>query len=179
MSSRLFRPAPILLALGLGLSALPAFASDISDVAREMRLPAPVAEDVFANVDAFFAAADAPANRQMTGVMKELALKAVRARLSDMGDAGPGKASDYSSEERNGTYKAQLRTTRHDMSETRDCVENRATLTASEAVPIIRDGSFTFDTTHPRISTYGWSMTFCRTMTGSGEFSAWSLMASR
>lgn len=162
-------------ALAAATLSTPALASDASDVAREMRLPVPVVEDVFANVDAYTVSPDGPSNRLMTGVLKELALKAMRSRLGSLDDSGPGKTSDASSEESHAVYKASIRTTRRDDTEARQCVENRVNLSASEALPIVKDGSFTFDTAHPRATGYAWTVTFCRVRTGSGDFSDWQL----
>ncbi|MCR6629841.1 MAG: hypothetical protein NVV74_07190 [Magnetospirillum sp.] len=172
---RLFKhplPAAILL---LSASTLPASASEVGDVAREMRLPAPVVEAVFANVDAYALSADGPANRLMTGVLKEAALKAVKSRLGGLDDAGPGKASEYSAEERNATYKAVVRTTRRDSTEAGECVENKVSLTSTEALPVVKDGAFTFDGAHPRTTGYSWPLTFCRSRTTGGDFSDWTL----
>lgn len=159
----------------LCVAATPALAGEAADVAREMRLPVAVVEDVFAQVDAYAASAEGPANRLMTGVLKEVTLKAVKSRLGNLDDAGPGKASEYSSEERNAVYKAVVRTTRRDSSEAGECVENKVTVSASEALPSVKDGAFTFDTAHPRTTSAGWPITFCRTRTGSGDFSPWAL----
>lgn len=168
---RLVRPLPLVL---LTLAAAPALAGEAADVAREMRLPTPVAEDVFAQVDTYAASADGPANRLMTGVLKEVALKAIKSRLGSLDDTGPGKASEYSAEERNAVYKAVVRTTRRDSSETGECVENKVTLSSSEALPVVKDGTFTFDTAHPRTTSHSWPLTFCRTNSGSG-YSDWKL----
>jgi hypothetical protein len=151
----------------------PALASDASDVAREMKLPVSVVETTFASVDAFFAQPAGPANRMMSGVVKELALKAIRARMGGLEDAVPGKASDASAEERNASYKVQVRTTRHETTETRECVDNKVAITASEGVPAIKDGAFVFDTAHPRQSSFGWDVTFCRAPLAGGGFSDW------
>jgi hypothetical protein len=160
---------------GAVLGAAPALAGDAADVAREMRLPASVVEDVFAQVDAYAAAAESPANRLMTGVLKEVTLKAVKSRLGSLDDTGPGKASEYSAEERNAVYKAVVRTTRRDSSEAGECVENKAVLTSTEAVPVVKDGSFTFDSAHPRVTSHAWAMTFCRNRVAGGDFSDWKL----
>lgn len=166
----------------LALVALAAFivpsavsASEASDVARETRLPLAVVENVFANVDAYATSADAPANRLMTGVLKEVALKAMKSRLGSLDDSGPGKASDASAEEGHGTYKANVRTTRRDSTETGECVENRATIGSAEALPVVKDGSFTFDAAHPRVTSYSWTVTFCRARANGGDFSDWQL----
>lgn len=157
------------------LAAIPAWASDVSDVAREMKLPAPVVESTLAKVDAFFAQPGGPANQQASGVVKELALKAIRARMGGLEDSVPGKASDAAAEERNATYKAQVRTTRHETTEIRECVDNKVTLSAAEAMPAIKDGSFVFDQAHPRLASTAWDITFCRTPNAGGGFSDWSL----
>jgi len=165
-------------ALGLVLAVAvirPSLASDASDVAREMKLPVPVVESTLAAVDAFFAGPSAPSNRMASGTFKELALKAIRHRLGNLEDSAPGKSSDSAVEERNANYKAAVRTTRHETTEARECVDNKVTLTASEGVPVIKDGAFIFDTTHPRVTTYGWDITFCRVPAPSGGFSDWAL----
>lgn len=158
----------------LCVAAAPALASEAADVAREMRLPVAVVEDVFAQVDAYAASAEGPANRLMTGVLKEVTLKAVKSRLGNLDDANPGKASEYSSEERNAVYKAVVRTTRRDSSEAGECVENKVTVSASEALPSVKDGAFTFDTAHPRTTSANWPLSFCRTRVGS-DFTEWKL----
>ncbi|MGE5476327.1 MAG: hypothetical protein ACM3Q1_06710 [Bacteroidales bacterium] len=158
----------------VALAPLPAFASEAADVAREMRLPVPVVEDVFANIDAYADSANGPANRLMTGVLKDVTLRAVKSRLGGLDDAGPGKASEYSSEERNAVYKAVVRTTRRDSSEAGECVENKVTVTSSEALPVVKDGAFTFDAAHPRTTSASWPISFCRTRAGS-EFGEWKL----
>lgn len=163
------------LALVVVTAAHTARASDASDVAREMKLPPALVEGAFANVDAFFASATAPANRLESGVIKELALKALRARMAGLEDSVPGKTSDSAAEERNASYKASVKTTRHETTETRECVDNKVTLTASEGVPVIKDGAFVFDTAHPRVTSYAWDVTFCRAPTAGGGFSDWTL----
>ncbi|KIL97536.1 hypothetical protein CCC_00597 [Paramagnetospirillum magnetotacticum MS-1] len=173
--------ATLPLALGLALAVSlphPSQASDASDVGREMKLPVPVVESTLSAVDSFFAAPAAPANRMVSGMVKELALKAIRHRMSNLEDSLPGKSSDSAFEDRNANYKAVVRTTRHETTEARECVDNKVVLTASEGVPVIKDGAFIFDTTHPRISTYGWDITFCRTPVASGGFSDWALAPS-
>lgn len=166
--------------VALALFALPlaggaALAGDASDVAREMRVPVAVAEDVFANVDAYVNGPEGPANRLATGQLKELALKAFKNRLGNLDDSGPGKASEASSEERNATYKAVVRTTRRDSTEASECAENKATISAAEALPVVKDGAFTFDTAHPRITSHSWTATFCRARTAGGDFGDWKL----
>lgn len=156
------------------LAASPALAGEAADVAREMRLPPTVVEDVFTQVEAYAASAEGPANRLMTGVLKEVALKAVKSRLGNLDDAGPGKASESSAEERNAVYKAVVRTTRRDSSEAGECVENKVTLTSSEALPVVKDGAFTFDAAHPRTTSHTWPLSFCRTRVG-GDFGEWKL----
>jgi len=162
-----------LTALGL-MAALPALASEASDVARETKLPVAVVESTIANVDAFFASPAAPSNRMTSGILKEITLKAIRNRMGNLEDSVPGKASDNSAEEKNAVYKAQVRTTRHETTETRECVDNKVTLTGSEAVPVIKDGSFIFDTAHPRVTTTSWDVTFCRLPAAGGGFSDWA-----
>ena len=152
-----------------------AYAGDASDIARVNKLPVPVVENILVNVDALFASADAPTNRMISGVMKDLVLKVVKNRLANLDDAAPGKASDASDEDKNATYRVSVRTSRHDTSEASDCVENKVVLTSSEGVPVVKDGAFTFDMVHPRVSNWGWMMTFCRTATASGEYSDWQL----
>lgn len=156
-------------------AATPALAAETADVAREMRLPVPVVESVFANVEAYVNSAQGPANRLMSGVLKEVTLKAVKARLGNLDDSGPGKASEYSSDEHNATYKASVRTTRRESSETAECVDNSVTVTSAEAPPLVKDGAFTFDTAHPRVTSTSWPLTFCRSRTGSGDFGPWGL----
>lgn len=156
-------------------AATPALAAESADVAREMRLPVTVVESVFANVDAYVASAQGPANRLMSGVLKEVTLKAAKARLSDLDDSSPGKTSEYSSDDRNATYKASVRTTRRDSSENGECVDNTVTVTSTEPPPVVKDGTFAFDTAHPRVTSTSWPLTFCRGRTGSGEFGPWSL----
>ncbi|WP_096705050.1 hypothetical protein [Magnetospirillum sp. 15-1] len=166
------------MAFGLGIAvamARPALASDASDVAREMKLPVAVVESTLSAVDSFFAAPTAPSNRMTSGTFKELALKAIRHRLGNLEDSVPGKSSDSAAEDRNATYKASVRTTRHETTEARECVDNKVTLTASEGVPVIKDGAFIFDTTHPRVTTHAWDITFCRTPAAGGGFSDWAL----
>ncbi|WP_231848950.1 hypothetical protein [Paramagnetospirillum magneticum] len=167
-------PPALGLVLAVGLSS-PSWASDASDVAREMKLPVPVVESTLLAVDGFFAAPAAPANRMVSGTFKELALKAIRHRMGNLEDSVPGKSSDAAAEDRNANYKVNVRTTRHETTESRECVDNKVTLTASEGVPVIKDGAFIFDTAHPRVTTHGWDITFCRTPAASGGFSDWVL----
>jgi hypothetical protein len=151
-------------------------ASDLSDVARQLSLPIPVVETVLSNVDTYYASADAPANLQTSGIVKGLALKAVKDRMGSLADSTPGKSSDATDEERNATYKAVIRTTRHETSESAECVDNTATVSASEAMPVIKDGAFTFDAAHPKLTSHSWPMTFCRTpLNGGSDFSDWQL----
>jgi len=166
-----FAFAALLAALPLGA----AVASDASDIARVTKLPVPVVENVLVNVDALFASADAPTNRMTSGILKDLVLKVVKDRLANLDEATPGKASEASDEEKNATYRATVRTSRHDTSEASDCVENKVTLLGSEGVPVVKDGGFTFDMVHPRVTNWGWMMTFCRTATANGEFADWQL----
>jgi hypothetical protein len=162
-----------LTAFGL-MAALPALASEASDVARETKLPVPVVEATMANVDAFFASPAAPSNRMVSGVLKEITLKAIRNRMGGLEDSVPGKASEASAEEKNAVYKAQIRTTRHETTETRECVDNKVTLTGSEAVPVVKDGAFIFDTAHPRVTSTSWDVTFCRSPAAGGGYSDWA-----
>jgi hypothetical protein len=152
-------------------------ANDVSDVARQFNVPMPVVETVILNVDAYFASPDAPVNRMTSGIFKELALKAAKSRMSNLEDSTPGKSSESSVEERNAAYKATVRTIRHESSENAECVDNTETVTSSEGVPTIKDGSFVFDNTHPKVSSYSWKMTFCRTpLNGGGsDFTEWQL----
>ncbi|MEO0035138.1 MAG: hypothetical protein RLZZ501_1161 [Pseudomonadota bacterium] len=161
------------LAAALTLSAAPALASDASDVARETRVPVAVVEHTFAQVDAFYAAANGPANRLSSGVVKELALKAIRGRMSNLDDSGPGKSSEASAEDKHATYRVSVRTTRHDSTETQDCFDNTVTATASEELPAIKDGQFTFNSVHPKVSTESWSLGFCRSPLAGGGWSDW------
>lgn len=169
---------PALTACAL-LAAGPAFASDVSDIAREMSLPTAVVEDAIAHVNAYYGSPDAPMNRMTIGVVKKLTLRAMRSRIGNLEDSTPGKMSEDSSDEYNGTYRAQIRTTRHDTSEASECVENRVTLTSSEATPSVRDGGFTFDSTHPRQTQYNWTATFCRIPGAGGTFGPWTLASGR
>ena len=152
----------------------PALASDASDVARETKLPVAVVETTIANVDAFFASSSGPSNRMVSGVVKETTLKAIRNRVANLEDSVPGKASEAGAEEKNASYKAVVRTTRHETTETRECVDNKVVLTGSEAVPAIKDGAFIFDTAHPRVTTTSWDVTFCRAPVAGGGFSEWA-----
>lgn len=157
------------------LAAAPALAGEAADVAREMRLPVPVVENVFASVDAYVASAQGPANRLMAGALKEVTLKAVRSRLGNLDDSGPGKTSEASTDEGAATYKAQIRTTRRDSSESGECVDNTVTVTSSEAPPVVKDGSFVFDTAHPRVTATTWPLVFCRVRAANGDFGPWTL----
>jgi hypothetical protein len=172
---KVISPRALSLAALLFASSAPAFASDASDVAREAKLPVPAVEAVFANVDAFFAGPQAPANRMMSGVVKEQVLKALRHRVANLEDAVPGKASDSAFEDRVASYKAQIRTTRHETTEAADCVDNKVTVTASEGVPAVKDGAFIFDTTHPRVTSASWDITFCRAPQPAGGWGEWGL----
>lgn len=161
---------------GLLACTAAAHASDVSDVAREMKLPVPVVDMVFRTVDGFYASADAPANRLSSGTMKELTLKAVKSRLGNMEDSQPGKSNESSAEERNAVYKAQVKTTRHETSESGECVDNTVTLIASEAQPVVRDGQFGFDSARPKVSSAAWKMTFCRSpINGGTDYSDWQV----
>ena len=154
-----------------------AWASDASDVARTTKLPASVVDNVLSNVDDYFASADAPANHMVSGIVKELVLKAVKNRMSNLEDAAPGKSSDQAFEDKYATYRASVRTTSHNTSETRDCVDNKISLTNSEGVPVVKDGQFAFDLVHPRVTNWSWMMTFCRAATSNGEFGEWQMAA--
>jgi hypothetical protein len=157
-------------------SAATAQASDVADVARRFSLPTPVVETVIRNIDSFFASTEAPDNRMTSGLIKELALKAVKTHMGHLDEEGPGKASESSADEKNATYKVSLRTTRHEATETAECVDASATVTGSEGVPVIKDGAFTFDSVHPKTSSYSWKMTFCRTpLNGGSDFTDWQL----
>ncbi|MBI3446234.1 MAG: hypothetical protein HY055_12965 [Magnetospirillum sp.] len=166
---------PLALGLAMTVGATPVSASDASDVSREMKVPTAVVEGVLVNVDAFFASANGPSNRMVSGVVKELALKAVRNRIGNLEDSLPGKTSEAAAEDKNATYKAVVKTTRHETTEIRECVDNKVTLGASEGVPVIKDGAFIFDMAHPRVSSHAWDITFCRTPSASGGFSDWAL----
>jgi len=166
---------PVMFGLAVAIIARPGLASDASDVAREVKLPVAVVETTIANVDAFFASPGAPSNHMVSGMFKELALKAIRNRLGNLEDSIPGKASDSAVEEKNTSYKAVVRTTRHETTETRECVDNKVILGASEAVPVVKDGAFIFDTAHPRLTSYSWDITFCRTPVAGGGSSDWAL----
>ena len=152
-----------------------AHASDASDIARISKVPASVVDSVLTNVDAYFTSADAPSNRMVSGILKDLVLKVVKNRLGGLDDAAPGKSSDSTYEDKNAIYRAVVRTTSHNTSETRDCVENKVVISSSEGVPVIKDGLFGFDTIHPRTTNWGWSMTFCRTASSNGDFGEWQL----
>lgn len=158
----------------LAVLAVPALASDASDVAREAKLPVAVVETTFAQVDSFYAAPNGPANRLTSGVVKDLALKAIRNRVSNLEDSGPGKSSEASAEEKHSTYRVVARTTRHETTEAQDCVDNRVTITVSEELPAIKDGAFTFDSVHPKISTQSWDIGFCRSPMAGGGWSDWT-----
>jgi hypothetical protein len=160
----------------LVFAAASAQASDISDVARRVSLPVPVVETVVKNIDTFFSSDNAPDNRMTSGLFKDLTLKAVKTHMGRLDEAGPGKASESTAEDKNATYKVTLRTTRHEATETADCVETTATASGSEGVAIIQDGAFTFDGVHPKTSSYSWKMTFCRTpLNGGGDYTDWQL----
>jgi len=158
----------------LAVLAAPALASDASDVAREVRLSVPVVETTFAQVDAFYAAPNGPANRLTSGLVKDLSLKAIRNRVSNLEDSVPGKVSETSAEEKHSTYRVAVRTTRHETTEAQDCVDNRVTVTVSEELPAIKDGTFTFDGVHPKISTQSWDIGFCRSPLAGGGWSDWT-----
>lgn len=156
-----------------------ALADDAADIARVSKIPAPVAGSVLSNVDAYFASASGPANHMMSGVVKGLALKVIKNHMDSLDDAAPGKSTDASDEEKNATYKAAIRVSRRDTSESSDCVENKITLTASEGVPAVKDGAFVFDMVHPHVTGWEWKLTFCRTPTSGGDFSEWQFAPSK
>jgi hypothetical protein len=158
----------------LAVLAVPALASDASDVARETKLPVAVVESTFARVDAFYAAPNGPANRLTSGVAKDLALKAIRNRVSNLEDSVPGKSSETAAEEKHATLRVVVRTTRHETTESQDCVDNRVTVTVSEELPAIKDGGFTFDSVHPKVSTQTWDIGFCRAPLAGGGWSDWT-----
>ncbi|CCG42530.1 hypothetical protein [Magnetospirillum molischianum] len=154
--------------------AVPALASDVADVAREAKLPVAVVETTFANIDAFYAAPNGPANRLTSGLAKDLSLKAIRNRVSNLEDSVPGKVSEASAEEKHSTHRVAVRTTRHETTESQDCVDNRVTVIVSEELPAIKDGAFTFDSVHPKISTQVWDIGFCRSPLAGGGWSDWT-----
>ena len=150
-------------------------ADEAADIARVAKLPVPVVDNVLKNIDAFLASADAPYNRLVSGQFKDQTLKAVKARLGSLDDAAPGKSNETGFEERNATYRISVRTTSHNASETKECVDNKVTLTANEAVPAVKDGQFTFDNVHPHTTNWSWGITFCRAAASNGEFGEWQL----
>ncbi|MFN3075810.1 MAG: hypothetical protein ABT940_02810 [Alphaproteobacteria bacterium] len=151
-------------------------ASEVSDISREFKVSQAVVETVVSNIDAYFASAGAPGNRMVTGLLKELSLKATRNRIDNLEGSSPGKVSETSSEEKDATYKVSVKTVRHDTAETKECVENKATVVSTEGVPIVRDGTFVVDTSHPRVTSHSWNMTFCRAPLGGGSgYSDWQL----
>lgn len=156
-----------------------AHAGDAADIARTTKVPVSVVDNVLTNMDGYFASADAPSNRMTNGMLKDLVLKAVKSRLGNLEDAAPGKSSEADDEEKNATYHALVRTTRHDTSEASECVENKVSVSSSEGVPTVKDGVFTFDMVHPRVTNWGWTMTFCRTASSNGDFSEWQLAAGK
>ncbi|MTJ81159.1 MAG: hypothetical protein F8N37_09085 [Telmatospirillum sp.] len=158
------------------LAAAPAGASESSDVARRVGLPVPVVETVLKSIDSYFESDDAPGNRLTIGTIKEIALKAVKTHMGRLDEESPGKATESTSEDRNATYKVSLRTTRHESTETAECVDTTAVASSSEGTPVVRDGSFAFDMTHPRQTSFSWKMTFCRTpINGGSDFTDWQL----
>ena len=161
---------PILLTIGN------ARANDIGDIAARLELPAPVVESVFTNIDAFFQATPAPSNQLASGLVKDVTLRAVKSHYSNLEDTAPGKNTDAQSEEKNALYKAQVRTIRHETSEVGECVESMTAVTVSEGLPIVRNGSFTFNMEHPKVTTTSWKMIFCRTpINGGSDFTDWQL----
>lgn len=158
------------------LVAASAHASDTGDVARRYSLSVPVVESVLKNIDSFFASADAPDNRMTSGLLKDLALKTVKAHMSRLDEETPGKASENVVEDKNATYKVTVRTTRHEATETAECVETTATASGAEGVPVVKDGAFSFDSVHPKNTAYSWKMSFCRTpLNGGSDFTDWQL----
>ncbi len=163
-------------AAALLFAAASAEASDVGDVARHYNLSVPVVESVLKNIDSFFASPDAPDNRMTSGLLKDLSLKTVKTHMGRLEDEGPGKATENIAEEKNATYKVSVRTTRHESTETAECVEANATVSGAEGVPVIKDGAFAFDTVHPKTSAYSWKMAFCRTpLNGGADFTEWQL----
>ncbi|PKU26173.1 hypothetical protein [Telmatospirillum siberiense] len=158
------------------LAAASAQASDTGDIARRYNLSVPIVETVLKNIDSFFASADAPENRMTSGLLKDLALKTVKAHMSRLEEETPGKATENVAEEKNATYKVTVRTTRHEATETAECVEANATASGAEGVPVVKDGAFAFDSVHPKNTSFSWKMSFCRTPTNGGsDFTDWQL----
>ncbi|OIQ93098.1 hypothetical protein GALL_249070 [mine drainage metagenome] len=176
MSSRLKAAVPVFVLACL--AAGPALASDAADIARVDGLPQAVVDDVLTNVDGYFQSANAPSNHLMIGMLKDLTLKAIKSNMSNLSDSTPGTNVNSSDEEKNATYTVTIRTTRHDTSETSECVANKMTLSTSESVPAVKDGQFIFDQEHPRVTTWDWMETFCRRPTGNGDFTGWQLSPS-
>jgi len=166
-------------ALGFCLFSVAAQAGDAGDIARTVKLPQPVVESVLSNVDAYFASANAPGNQLMSGAVKTVALKAVKSQISNLDDGTPGKSADATDEEKNATYKAVVRISQRNTSESSDCVENKVTLTSAEAVPVVKDGAFTFDAVHPRATGWEWKLTFCRTAGSDGAYGEWQFAAGK
>jgi hypothetical protein len=151
-------------------------ASDSGDIARHYSLSVPIVESVLRNIDSFFASADAPDNRMTSGLLKDLALKTVKSHMGRLEEEGPGKASENVDEEKNATYTVSVRTTRHEATETAECVETNATVSGAEGVSVVKDGTFAFDTVHPKNSSYSWKMSFCRTpLNGGADYTEWQL----
>lgn len=164
-------PAAVLLA-----ATTMAHAADTGDVARRYNLSVPIVETVLKNVDSYFASPDAPDNRLTIGLIKDLALKTVKTHMGRLDEEAPGKASENVSEDRNATYKVSVRTTRHEATETAECVETAVTASGSEGTPVVKDGAFAFDTVHPKLTSYTWRMSFCRTpLNGGSDFTDWQL----
>jgi hypothetical protein len=163
--------------LAVALSAAtPAFASDTGDIARRVSLSVPIVEMVLKNIDSYFESDDAPGNRLVAGTIKDLALKAVKSHIGHLEEETPGKATEQVAEDKNALYKVSLRTTRHESTETAECVDATATASSSEGVPVIKDGAFAFDMVHPHVTNYSWKMTFCRTpVNGGSDFTDWQL----
>jgi hypothetical protein len=156
-----------------------AMASDAADIARTSKLPQPVVESVLTNVDAYFTSPSAPSNQMMSGIVKGLALKAIKSQMGNLDEATPGKTSDASDEEKSATYRAAVRISQRNTSESSDCVENKVTLTSSEGIPLVKDGAFTFDMVHPRVTNWDWKLTFCRTAGSNGDYSDWQPAAAK
>jgi hypothetical protein len=96
--------------------------------------------------------------------------------MGRLDEENPGKATENSNEERNAIYKVSVRTTRHESTESAECVETTATASSSEGVPTIKDGNFSFDMVHPRVTSYSWKMAFCRMpINGGSDFTEWQL----
>lgn len=173
---------PIVLKKALPVAAVllaashPAWAGETADIAKRFSLPVPIVETVLQNVDSYFDSSDAPDNRLTIGVIKELSLKTLKGHINHLDEEGPGRVTENSTERENATYKVAFRTTRHEATESAECVEAAAKITSVEGTSVVRDGAFTFDMVHPKTSTYSWKMTFCRTpINGGSDFSDWQM----